>query len=64
MTDIELLEKHNVYGEKTVRNMYCYKHQPEGEEIIMVQQNSQEEAARLMVNSLIGIGFFKEKDNL
>ena len=41
LTDIQLLEKHNIYGEKTVRDMYCYKYQPENESIIIVQQQTQ-----------------------
>lgn len=47
-----LLERHKVFFEKVFNGKFCYKYQPEGRDIIIVQRDTKEDAAQEMVNRL------------
>lgn len=50
--NIKLLEKNNVYYEKVFNGQHCYKYQVAGENIIIIQRDSQENAADEIVSIL------------
>lgn len=49
---IKILKKHNIYYEKVFNGKHCYKYQPIGEPVIIIQMENKEEAAELMLLEL------------
>lgn len=54
--NVVLLEKHKVFFERVFNGKFCYKYQVVGDDIIIVQRDTKEDAADEMVNRLKEIG--------